>query len=297
MSDTFCQACKCFTEVVVSDHATGGTSSCSECGTVVVDEVPEWVSVPDREDPTREPSKPVGPESGVSGSNGAAASDEEASPARRGKRRRRPRPPPFDGFGSIAAVSDRLGIVAAIKDRANEIYKKVVDQKPLKFRTPDAVVAACVYIACRQENKPRTVKEMCSANGATKKEVARAKDFIMKYLETEGQEIGTIHAADFLRRFCSVLGMSNIEVMAAQETVKKSEELVLRRSPISVAAVVIYIITQLSNDKKGVKDIAFVTRVAEATIKNSYKDLYPHLSEVIPTWFAKEEDLRQLPPA
>lgn len=109
MSDTFCQACKCFTEVVVSDHATGGTSSCSECGTVVVDEVPEWVSVPDREDPTREPSKPVGPESGVSGSNGAAASDEEASPARRGKRRRRPRPPPFDGFGSIAAVSDRLG--------------------------------------------------------------------------------------------------------------------------------------------------------------------------------------------
>lgn len=40
---------------------------------------------------------------------------------------------------------------------------------------------------------------MCSAIGTTKKEVAKAKDFIGKYVETEmGQEIGTIHAGDYL---------------------------------------------------------------------------------------------------
>lgn len=44
------------------------------------------------------------------------------------------------------------------QDRANEIYKKVEDQKPLRGRNQDAIVAACLYIACRQENKPRTVK-------------------------------------------------------------------------------------------------------------------------------------------
>lgn len=86
-------------------------------------------------------------------------------------------------------------------------------------------MAACLYIACRQEDKPRTVKgiesfvdelfslcrrtlklefasEICYvANGATKKEVGRAKEYIMKQLELEmGQsvEIGTIHAADFM---------------------------------------------------------------------------------------------------
>lgn len=40
--------------------------------------------------------------------------------------------------------------------------------------------------------------EMCSANGAKTKEVVRVKDFIMKYLVTEGQDIVIIHAADFL---------------------------------------------------------------------------------------------------
>ena len=113
------------------------------------------------------------------------------------------------------------------QDRANEIYKKVEDQKPLRGRNQDAILAACLYIACRQEDKPRTVKgichlrtlihpiclafneilttqspEICSvANGATKKEIGRAKEFIVKQLEGEmGQsvEMGTIHAGDFL---------------------------------------------------------------------------------------------------
>lgn len=118
-----------------------------------------------------------------------------------------------------------------IKDRANEIYKKVEDQKPLRGRNQDAIVAACLYIACRQEDKPRTVKgivkallstfcclsvficlnfknfllvfqlEICSvANGATKKEIGRAKEFIVKQLEVEmGLSIGLpINAGDFL---------------------------------------------------------------------------------------------------
>lgn len=109
------------------------------------------------------------------------------------------------------------------------------------------------------------VLEICSvANGATKKEIGRAKEYIVKQLEVElGQsmEMGTIHAGDFLvssilafwnlscsiifsyldsnkhrlvqfwhfqRRFCSHLGMNNQAVKAAQEAVQKSEELDIR---------------------------------------------------------------------
>lgn len=41
-------------------------------------------------------------------------------------------------------------------------------------------------------------------------------------------------------------------------------------------------------------DISLATGVAEGTIKNSYKDLYPHISKIIPGWYAKEEDLKNL---
>lgn len=70
-------------------------------------------------------------------------------------------------------------------------------------------------------------------------------------LETgQSVEMGTIHAGDFMRRFCSNLGMNNQAVKAAQEAVQKSEEFDIRRSPISIAAAVIYIITQLAEEKK-----------------------------------------------
>lgn len=43
-----------------------------------------------------------------------------------------------------------------------------------------------------------------------------------------------------------------------------------------------------------VAEISIVTRVAEGTIKNVYKDLYPHLTRIIPDWFANEEDIKSL---
>ncbi|CAI7853308.1 unnamed protein product [Closterium sp. NIES-53] len=43
-------------------------------------------------------------------------------------------------------------------DRANEIFKKVHDLKSIRGRSNEATYAACLYIACRQEDKPRTFK-------------------------------------------------------------------------------------------------------------------------------------------
>ncbi|XP_040991832.1 transcription initiation factor IIB [Juglans microcarpa x Juglans regia] len=309
MTDLFCPDCKRATEVVF-DHSAGDTV-CSECGLVLeahsIDETSEWRTFANESgdnDPVRVggPSNPLLADGGlstvISRPNGASGDFFSSSLGRWQNRGSNPDRSLIQAFKAIATMSDRLGLVATIKDRANEIYKKVEDQKPLRGRNQDAILAACLYIACRQEDKPRTVKEICSvANGATKKEIGRAKEYIVKQLEVEmGQsmEMGTIHAGDFLRRFCSHLGMNNQAVKAAQEAVQESEELDIRRSPISVAAAVIYIITQLSDDKKLLKDISVATGVAEGTIRNSYKDLYPYATRLIPSWYAKEEDLRNL---
>nr|VDC80333.1 unnamed protein product [Brassica rapa] len=295
MSDAYCTDCKRETELVV-DHSAGDTL-CSECGLVLeshsIDETSEWrtfANESSNSDPNRVggPTNPLLADSALTtviaktnGSSGDFLSN---------------------SLGSTYSLNDscfhRLGLVGTIKDRANEIFKRLEDQKSTRGRNQDALLAACLYISCRQEDKPRTIKEICSvANGATKKEIGRAKDFIVKTLGLEtghSVELGAIHAGDFMKRFCSNLGMSHQAVRAAEEAVKKSEEFDIRRSPISIAAVVIYIITQLSDDKKPLKDIAVATGVAEGTIRNSYKDLYPHLPKIIPSWYAKEEDLKNL---
>ncbi|KAJ4724328.1 Transcription initiation factor IIB [Melia azedarach] len=309
MNDAYCPECQRPTEVVF-DHSAGDTV-CLECGLVLeahsIDETSEWRTFANESgdnDPVRVggPTNPLLADAGlstvISKPNGSSGEFLTSSLGRWQHLGANPERNLIQAFRTISTMSDRLGLVATIKDRANEIYKKVEDQKPLRGRNLDGILAACLYIACRQEDKPRTVKEICSvANGATKKEIGRAKEYIVKQLEIEmGQsmEIGTIHAGDFLRRFCSNLGMTNQAVKAAQEIVQKSEDLDIRRSPISVAAAIIYMITQLSDDKKLLKDISLATGVAEGTIRNSYKDLYPYASRIIPSWYAKQEDLRNL---
>ncbi|XP_010517653.1 PREDICTED: transcription initiation factor IIB-1-like [Camelina sativa] len=309
MSDAYCTDCKKETELVF-DHSAGDTL-CSECGLVLeshsIDETSEWrtfANESSNSDPNRVggPTNPLLADSAlttvIAKPNGSSRDFLSSSLGRWQNRNSNSDRGLIQAFKTIATMSERLGLVATIKDRANEIYKRLEDQKSSRGRNQDALYAACLYIACRQEDKPRTIKEICViANGATKKEIGRAKDYIVKTLGLEtGQsvELGTIHAGDFMRRFCSNLGMSNHAVKAAQEAVQKSEEFDIRRSPISIAAVVIYIITQLSDDKKTLKDISTATGVAEGTIRNSYKDLYPHLSKIAPSWYAKEEDLKNL---
>ncbi|KAG0586103.1 hypothetical protein KC19_2G064500 [Ceratodon purpureus] len=309
MNKTICPECRKATEVVV-DHAAGDMV-CAECGLVLeqhsVDESSEWRTFSDStsSDPVRVggPSNPLLTDGGlstiISKPNGAQG-DFMSSLGRWQNRGSNPDRSLIIAFKSIGTMADRLGLVSTIKDRANEIYKKVEDLKSIRGRSQDAILAACLYIACRQEDKPRTFKEICSvANGASKKEIGRATKFIVKQLEEDmgiSMEMGTIHAGDFLRRFCSHLNMENNEVRAATETVKKSEMLDIRKSPISVAAAAIYMISQLNEkEKRALKDISKVAGVAEVTIRNSYKDLYPHASKLIPEWFLKDVDLKNLP--
>lgn len=310
MSEYFCSDCKRETEVVF-DHSAGDTV-CSECGLVLeshsIDETSEWRTFANESndtDPNRvgKASNPLLNDGGLStyiANKPNGSSGEFVSPT---LNRLQNRASNHDrtlllAFKNITTMAERLDLTTVIKDRANEIYKRVEDQKSSRGRNQDALLAACIYIACRQEEKPRTVKEICSvANGATKKEIGRAKEYIVKQLgldNGQSMEMGTIHAGDFMRRFCSNLDLNNQAKKAAMEAVKKSEEFDIRRSPITIAAAVIYIIAQLSGDKKPLKTISIVTGVAEGTIKGSYKDLYPYITKIIPNWYAKEEDLKSL---
>lgn len=60
----------------------------------------------------------------------------------------------------------------------------------------DALLAACLYLACRQEDKPRT-------------HIGRAKEYIVKQLGLLEKPLQEAHAGDYMRRFCSALGLNN----------------------------------------------------------------------------------------
>uniref|UniRef100_A0ACD5XNX4 Uncharacterized protein n=1 Tax=Avena sativa TaxID=4498 RepID=A0ACD5XNX4_AVESA len=216
MESSHCKDCNVST-VIVLDHATGDTI-CSECGLVLdshyVDEKPDW-----RNSSTHFASKDDnrGPISTAESTNNLRSKQNSTSVARLEQRT-------FDhhhslrgnvqksvdfssrqsdtAFHYIADMADRLGIVDSIKLEAKNLYMKANDLKLFNIRKKHSVCAACLYIACRQANKARTIKEICTVtNGVTKKEVSRAKDLLVQHIEEkkgESMEINSVRPRDLV---------------------------------------------------------------------------------------------------
>ncbi|KAG7566029.1 Cyclin-like superfamily [Arabidopsis suecica] len=120
-------------------------------------------------------------------------------------------------------------------------------------------------------------------------------NFQNKALSIEAISDGLDLPATIKKRFCSELGLDSEAVEAAQAAAETYDYISIgRRSPISVAAGVVYAIARISYEKKLLKGIIEATGVAENTIKGTYEDLLPKLPTIIPKWFAKAKDLKNL---
>lgn len=243
---------------------------------------------------------------------------------------------------TINVLSERIGLSKLISDRAKVLFKRVEEEKLVRGKTMDAVIAACLYIACRQEKVPRTFREISALTLVSKKDIGRSYKAIMSgifprqavddeemepekpqtpvqpqpqapSLPTEtknvsslliapgtrekagpvlvdaqapekGGPLGLVSTQDFMARFCSHLNL-NMEIQRGAAALSiKAQKLshIAGKSPITIAAACIYMMTQLYPQyRKTHKDIAYVAGVSESTVRNTYKDLYPYRYELI----------------
>ncbi|GLH13710.1 Transcription initiation factor IIB [Gryllus bimaculatus] len=253
---------------LIEDYRAGD-QICSECGLVVGDRVidvgSEWRTF-SNEKAGNDPSRVGGPEnpllngSDLSTMIGPGRGDASFDSFGVSKYQNRRTMSSSDralinAFREINSMADRINLPKTIVDRANNLFKQVHDGKNLKGRANDAIASACLYIACRQEGVPRTFK------------------------------------------ISDVSGLPNMVQRAATHIARKAVELdiVPGRSPISVAAAAIYMASQASEDKRSQKEIGDIAGVADVTIRQSYKLMYPHAIKLFPEDFKFATPIDQLP--
>lgn len=55
-------------------------------------------------------------------------------------------------------MASRINLSSRIINRAFLLFKQCYENKCVRGRSQDAIVATCIYIACRQEGAQRTIK-------------------------------------------------------------------------------------------------------------------------------------------
>jgi len=179
-------------------------------------------------------------------------------------------------MAELRRVASFLSLPNFVKEEASRVYNLVLQRGLVRGRSMEAVVAACIYAACRSYNIPRTLDEISAASDVERKEIGRTYRFITRKLTLK---ITPSSPKDYISRFSSILHLSPKTQNDALRILRKAEssELTSGRGPAGIAAAALYVAALLNDERKTQREVADVAGITEVTIRNRYKELLEEL--------------------
>ncbi|KAF9480676.1 cyclin-like protein [Pholiota conissans] len=211
-------------------------------------------------------------------------------------------------FRDISNWCDQFSLPKTISDIAKQLYKRSDEEKLLRGKPLDAVIAACIFIACRQAHVPRTFREICNLTHVSKKVLGQCYKALEQAFNL-APGASTTHTAaspstgpeNLLTRYCNHLDLpANVQSICGDIIVAaRKHGIADGRSPVSIAGGAIYFTCHLLGKVKSVRDISAVAGVSEGTIKLVYRLYYAEKEKLVKQQWVDEgkADLSRLPPA
>jgi transcription initiation factor TFIIB len=302
-----CPECKEFPPNLIEEFSSGDTV-CASCGMVlashVVDTRSEWRTFSNDDQGNDDPSR-VGDaanpllngsqlQTTIAYGNGDARS-RDLNRVQTKTNADKSTKTLLAAYKQISTFCSSYHIPNNVAETAQQLFKLTDDAKAFKGKSMDGIIASVIFIACRQNKVPRTFKEITALTKVPKKEIGRTfkalERFFVKYSKDNQTSLkgGVIvqnetyistnssQAQDFCARFCAVLNLpSKVGIMSGDLAAYMLQKGVLAgRSPLSIAAVSIYMMSHLMGYPKSAKDISKACEVSDGTIRGAYKNLFP----------------------
>jgi len=199
----------------------------------------------------------------------------------------------YDEFQIITTMAQNAGIPKMIIDDAMRYHKKISDYE-LTFRgdNRDGIIAASIYISCRINNFPRTAKEIAnifhldvtSATKGCKNALSIINNLEKDMINKDKTMFCKTKPEDFIQRFCSKLNINQELTKLCQFISMKIEKsnIMPENTPHSIAAGIVYFISQICKLNVSKKDVKNVSEISEVTINKCFKKLEKIQDELVP---------------
>ncbi|KAK0636557.1 cyclin-like protein [Bombardia bombarda] len=199
----------------------------------------------------------------------------------------------LQAYRDIQSLTDSINAGTQVANASKHLFKLVEDNKAMKGKSQEAIIAGCIFIACRQTGAPRTFRELYTLTKVSKKEIGRVFKQLETFLQKMGgedkvvkasslnqqyQAKGSTSAVELCARYCSNLSFHNpVRVEDVARRLAKGSTAVADlagRSPLSVAAACIYMASHMVGEPRTSKEIALISGVSDGTVKTAYRYLY-----------------------
>ena len=199
----------------------------------------------------------------------------------------------YDEFQFITIMAQNAGIPKIFIDDAMSIHKDISEQKMFRGLNRDGMKAASIYISCRLNGCPRTSNEIAKIFKLDNTSATNGCSMAVNILHNIERNIDPLHQTElaiptpssFIERYCSKLFISHELTILAKFIAKKIEDqqIISDNTPHSIAAGIIYFISQICNLNITKLEIKCVCGVSEVTINKCFKKMDNIKLQLIPS--------------
>ncbi|AKH96535.1 transcription initiation factor IIB [Halanaeroarchaeum sulfurireducens] len=168
-------------------------------------------------------------------------------------------------------LADKLDLPREVRTIATAIFRRARQEELLPGRGVEEVVAAALYIGCKQEGVPRSPDDFARYSDYERKYLLRTA----KYLESElGLDLEPFNPKPYVDRFVEQAHLSECIADEAKEIIDycAKQGLFSGRSPTGIAAAAVYLASVNTKEKVRQKDLAEIADVTEVTIRKRYQE-------------------------
>ena len=185
-------------------------------------------------------------------------------------------------FRQLDSLKDKLGLSNAVIEKTAYIYRKVQEAGLVRGRKVNTVLGASLYVACREFEIPRTLREISAVNNEKYRETSRVYRQIVLHL---GKQVPRINLFRYVEKVGKKAKLEEKNIREALRLMKKVQETGLSagKEPMGIVGAVIYL--SLPKSDENIRQriitqaiIADAAGVSEVTIRYVYKEIEKKLS-------------------
>jgi len=175
-------------------------------------------------------------------------------------------------LSELNRLQDKLALSDAVIEKTAYLYRKAIDKGLVRGRSILGILAATLYIACRDSGTPRTLNDVSSEINIKKKDISRCYRLLLRELDLKMPVVDPIKS---ISRIASKAGLSEKVERRAHTILKNASEMEITsgKDPMGLAAAALYLSCVVSGESVSQKVIALASGVTEVTIRNRYKGL------------------------
>lgn len=179
-------------------------------------------------------------------------------------------------LSELNRMNNKLNLPANVQETAAMLYRQAIKKQLIRGRTIQSIVAAALYMACRQCSIHRSLEDIAKTANLTKKDVARNYRFLTRELNVE---IPQYDRQNLISKFVSKVNLPGTTERLARDILTKAQKLRLTtgRSPEGMTAACIYLACKLTGFYMTQGYLAKIAQITEVTIRNRYKELIKNL--------------------